>query len=77
MGLRPMLVAPAMNSAMWRHPITTTQLDTLRRWGVRVIDPVVKKLACGDVGIGAMAPRALIAREVESVASPRIGSRKK
>ncbi|VBB76385.1 Putative Phosphopantothenoylcysteine decarboxylase [Podospora comata] len=35
-------VAPAMNSAMWRHPITAKQIRTLREdWGVRetLLDP--------------------------------------
>ena len=44
-----------MNTAMWNHPITETHIDTLREFGYDVIDPVAKTLACGDVGIGAMA----------------------
>lgn len=48
------VVAPAMNSEMWLHPITDTQLQILKRWGVRVIPPVEKVLACGDTGIGGM-----------------------
>ncbi|KAK4229616.1 flavoprotein [Podospora fimiseda] len=61
------LVAPAMNSAMWRHPITAKQVKTLENdWGVKkgedgvvtgwfeVIRPISKTLACGDTG-GAMA----------------------
>lgn len=52
---KPMCIAPAMNTAMWTHPVTAAQLDTLDSWGVHVIPPASKKLACGDVGIGAMA----------------------
>lgn len=48
------LVAPAMNSEMWLHPVTGAHLQTLKQWGVRVIPPVEKVLACGDVGIGGM-----------------------
>ncbi|KAJ5665615.1 Flavoprotein [Penicillium maclennaniae] len=57
-------VAPAMNTAMWRHPVTEKQLKILQEeWGytdlnpkgwVSVLSPIVKSLACGDVGTGAM-----------------------
>ena len=54
-------VAPAMNTAMWRHPITKKQIKILEQdWGsppdgwVRVLRPMEKELACGDVGDGAM-----------------------
>jgi phosphopantothenoylcysteine decarboxylase len=54
-------VAPAMNTAMWRHPITRKQIKILEQdWGtgedgwVTVLRPMEKELACGDVGDGAM-----------------------
>ena len=43
-----------MNTQMWEHPITAQQIQTLRQFGYRVIDPIVKLLACGDFGNGAM-----------------------
>lgn len=52
---KPMVVAPAMNTLMWDHPVTASQLDLLRTWGVRVVPPIEKRLACDDVGMGAMA----------------------
>ncbi|KAI9883936.1 MAG: hypothetical protein M1823_004280 [Watsoniomyces obsoletus] len=57
------LVAPAMNVAMWMHPITEKQIRVLEEeWGVNgsndgwfeVLPPIKKMLACGDVGDGAM-----------------------
>lgn len=62
---RPMIVvAPAMNTAMWKHPVTENQLRILQNeWGwnatnangwVTVLHPVDKSLACGDVGTGGM-----------------------
>mmetsp|Transcript_6569 Transcript_6569/g.13778 ORF Transcript_6569/g.13778 Transcript_6569/m.13778 type:complete len:204 (-) Transcript_6569:172-783(-) len=54
---KPIVLAPAMNTKMWEHPVTSEHLATLRRRdGAIVVDPVVKTLACKDVGIGAMAP---------------------
>lgn len=52
---RPMLVAPAMNTAMWAHPVTAGQLQRLQEWGWQLVSPVSKVLACGDEGTGAMA----------------------
>jgi phosphopantothenoylcysteine decarboxylase len=52
---KPFLVAPSMNTAMYDHPCTGPQLQTLQSWGIDVIPVVSKRLACGDVGQGAMA----------------------
>jgi phosphopantothenoylcysteine decarboxylase len=52
---RPLLLAPAMNTAMWRHPATAAHLGALRGWGARVLPPAERRLACGDIGVGAMA----------------------
>ena len=41
---RPVLVAPAMNTFMWEHPVTSQQLSLLSQWGYTVIPPVVKTL---------------------------------
>ncbi|KAM0502219.1 hypothetical protein ACHAP8_003756 [Fusarium lateritium] len=57
---KKILVAPAMNTAMFAHPITATQLKVLDKdWGgengwFEVLQPISKSLACGDVGNGAM-----------------------
>ena len=52
---KPLVVAPAMNTCMWEHPITEKQLKALDDLGVWVVPPQSKTLACGDVGMGAMA----------------------
>ena len=52
---KPIIVCPAMNTFMWEHPVTKQQLDVLVEWGYTVVPCVEKKLACGDVGLGAMA----------------------
>ncbi|KAH0480801.1 MAG: uncharacterized protein KVP18_002298 [Porospora cf. gigantea A] len=51
---KPFMVFPAMNTHMWQHPITKLQLATLQDWGVVVVEPVEKRLACGDVGMGGL-----------------------
>jgi phosphopantothenoylcysteine decarboxylase len=60
---RPMVLAPAMNTLMWRHPATARHLRLLAQdWGpaLRVIEPVDKELACGDVGVGGLAEVAAV-----------------
>lgn len=52
---KPMILAPAMNTVMWEHPATQPQLSRLRSWGITIVPPTSKELACGDIGVGAMA----------------------
>ena len=52
----PVIVAPAMNGAMWRHPAVQCNVETLKKRGVEFVGPVSGRLACGDDDIGRMAP---------------------
>ena len=52
----PMVVAPAMNDAMFDHPATQANLATLRRRGAIVVEPETGELACGSEGRGRLAP---------------------
>ncbi|KAJ3231115.1 hypothetical protein HDU81_003978 [Chytriomyces hyalinus] len=62
---KPVLLAPAMNTHMYNHPLTGMHLDTVTKiLGYKIIDPISKLLACGDIGIGAMAEVADIAERV-------------
>ncbi|KAJ2720513.1 hypothetical protein GGI07_004558 [Coemansia sp. Benny D115] len=61
---KPRIVGPAMNPMMWEHPITAKQVGQLRELGFVVVDPISKGLACGDVGMGAMAEPETIAQVV-------------
>jgi phosphopantothenoylcysteine decarboxylase len=62
---KPLLVAPAMNTYMWESPFTSQHVGSLERLGFRVIAPVAKKLACGDVGNGGMASVETLVDEVK------------
>ncbi len=48
------IVAPAMNTQMYRNPIVQDNMDKLARFGYEVISPDTGFLACGDVGVGKM-----------------------
>lgn len=51
----PVLLAPAMNTAMLEHPQTRANVDALRARGVAFVAPEAGYLACGDEGPGRLA----------------------
>ncbi|MCJ2037970.1 bifunctional phosphopantothenoylcysteine decarboxylase/phosphopantothenate--cysteine ligase CoaBC [Methylobacterium sp. J-059] len=57
----PILIAPAMNVAMWAHPATRRNLTTLLADGVRVVGPNAGPMAEPETGPGRMAEPAEIA----------------
>lgn len=56
----PVLVAPAMEDAMYRHPATQQNLEILRNRGVWLVGPESGRLASGELGIGRMSEPATI-----------------
>lgn len=69
---KPLLVAPAMNPAMWTHPATRGAVEKLRGWGVRLIQPGAGRTACGEVGEGRLAePDEIVAAVETALAAPR------
>jgi phosphopantothenoylcysteine synthetase/decarboxylase len=64
----PVLVAPAMNQRMWRHPRVVANVETLRRDGVTIVGPASGYLAEGDQGPGRMVePAELLAAVVAAL----------
>lgn len=49
---KPYLIAPAMNTAMYKHPATEESINKLKDWGVDILPTDSGHLACGDVGEG-------------------------
>ncbi|XP_053451991.1 phosphopantothenoylcysteine decarboxylase isoform X1 [Nycticebus coucang] len=68
---KPLFFCPAMNTAMWEHPITMQQVGQLKAFGYTEIPCVAKKLVCGDQGLGAMAEVETIVDKVKEVLSQR------
>ncbi|MEO6393623.1 MAG: bifunctional phosphopantothenoylcysteine decarboxylase/phosphopantothenate--cysteine ligase CoaBC [Pyrinomonadaceae bacterium] len=56
----PVLVAPAMNTAMWEHAATQRNLARLRADGVQFVEPDTGEMACGTVGPGRLSDPELI-----------------
>jgi phosphopantothenoylcysteine decarboxylase len=51
---KPFIVCPSMNTHMFENDPTSEQIEILTNRSIIVIPPVIKTLACGDTGIGAM-----------------------
>jgi phosphopantothenoylcysteine decarboxylase/phosphopantothenate--cysteine ligase len=64
----PVVVAPAMHSAMWEKTATQRHTAALRGRGVWLAGPVVGSLASGEVGMGRMAEPEAIVEAVEAAA---------
>jgi phosphopantothenoylcysteine decarboxylase/phosphopantothenate--cysteine ligase len=64
---RPLIVAPAMNHAMYEHAATRANLDTLRARGVEVLDPGTGALGSpGEWGVGRLPEPAELLAAVET-----------
>ncbi len=48
----PVLIAPAMNTTMWNHPATRSNVERLREHGVHIVEPDDGEMACGTIGPG-------------------------
>lgn len=51
----PVVIAPAMNTNMWQHPLTQENYRKLKAIGYNFVDPAVGELACKTVGQGRLA----------------------
>ena len=68
----PIVLAPAMNTAMWDAPVTQRNrawLEALDRY--HWVEPVSKRLACGDVGVGGLASPDAILETVQAAIGAR------
>ena len=67
----PKLVAPAMNTAMYENPITQRNLETLRSFGMTIVEPDAGHLACGDDGKGRLPDPAVLKEAVIRALCPK------
>ena len=68
---KPVLAAPAMNPAMWTHPATRRNVETLIEDGIRFVGPEIGEMAeAGEEGLGRMAEPMTIIAAAERSLSP-------
>jgi phosphopantothenoylcysteine decarboxylase/phosphopantothenate--cysteine ligase len=66
----PVILAPSMNTNMWQHAATQSNLETLTKRGHRFVEPDSGYLACGMVGPGRLAEPERIAGAVLEALNP-------
>jgi len=62
----PIVVAPAMNTAMYEQPVYRANEAALRERGVEIIGPETGELACGEEGAGRLAEAETIVVAIEA-----------
>ncbi len=67
----PLVVAPAMNHAMWQNPATRYNLTLLRGRGIRVSGPASGEQACGEIGPGRMCAPEQITEDLAGIFATR------
>jgi phosphopantothenoylcysteine decarboxylase / phosphopantothenate---cysteine ligase len=71
------VLAPAMNTAMWQHPATQSNLEILQRRGCSIVDPAEGWLACGSIGAGRLADPERIAEHVDDLKNGLLNRKKR
>lgn len=64
---KPVVICPAMNTAMYENPILQDNIRKLARYGYRFVEPREARLACGDLGRGALADVGVIIETVQAL----------
>ena len=73
----PLVVAPAANNNMIEHFATQNSLEILKKNGALVVEPVLKTLACGDIGKGGLAsPEAIVEATIKRLSRPLFAGKK-
>lgn len=65
------IVCPAMNTAMWEHPATQSNIQRIREYGITIVEPTVGELACKTLGPGRLAPLEDILDAIKGLMSPK------
>lgn len=60
----PKMIAPAMNTRMYENPVTQDNMEILKKYGWKLIEPAVGYLACGDTGKGKFPEETVIVEHV-------------
>ncbi|MBE6032273.1 MAG: bifunctional phosphopantothenoylcysteine decarboxylase/phosphopantothenate--cysteine ligase CoaBC [Clostridiales bacterium] len=64
---KPVIICPAMNTAMYENPITQANIQKLKDLGYLFTEPKEAMLACGDLGKGALADVETILEDIHKI----------
>lgn len=62
---KPYMIAPAMNTSMYLHPMTQESITKLKSLGIEILETASGVLACGEVGWGRLLEPDLLFQEIE------------
>jgi phosphopantothenoylcysteine decarboxylase/phosphopantothenate--cysteine ligase len=62
----PVIIAPAMNTRLFTHPVVHRNLNRLSALGYEIVEPETGDLACGESGKGRLADISRIIAQVEN-----------
>lgn len=62
---KPFLIAPAMNTSMYLHPMTQSSIQRLRETGIEILETASGVLACGETGFGKLIDPDLMLEEIK------------
>ncbi len=68
---KPYLIAPAMNAQMLKHPATQKSFETLKSYGIEILETNQGLLACGEEGYGKLLDPDVILNKILSFKSPK------
>ena len=63
----PVVICPAMNSEIYKNPITQENISYLKKIGYYFVGPEKGELACGDEDIGRMSDSVKIISEIKKI----------
>lgn len=62
---KPFMLAPAMNTSMYLHPVTQISIEKLKSMGIEILEAASGVLACGEEGYGKLLDPDLILQAVQ------------
>ena len=68
----PLMVAPAMNVAMWQNPATQRNVAQIEQDGILLLGPEAGAQACGEVGLGRMLEPQQLLEEIIAAFQPKL-----
>jgi phosphopantothenoylcysteine decarboxylase/phosphopantothenate--cysteine ligase len=69
---KPFLLAPAMNTSMYLHPVTQKSIANLKQMGIQILETASGILACGEEGWGRLLdPDLIVKAALESIAATK------
>jgi phosphopantothenoylcysteine decarboxylase/phosphopantothenate--cysteine ligase len=70
---QPILIVPAMNTRMWKHPMTQKNLEILQSLdNVSIVPPSNGTLACGEIGEGHIAEQEMVLHHIYKLIHPQV-----